>query len=66
MKRFWMNSVANRQVKTHLRTLLQHLLIDVIPVLLLLAAMAYGMALVADKIAEPSSVEIQVISEKLS
>lgn len=66
MNREWAENRVTRQARNPLQTLLYHLLIDVIPVLLLLAVMAYGMAFVAHKLSEPRSVEIQAVSEKLS
>ena len=65
MKTVWVGKIENSNLKSPLRNLMYRLLVDVIPVILLLAAMACGMAFVANKMTEPRSVELQAVSEKL-
>jgi len=45
---------------------LHFLLVDLIPMVLLLTMMAYGMVIISDKLEEPRSVEIATAVEKLS
>lgn len=52
--------------KSFLRSLLKLLLVDVIPMVLFLLLMAYGMLLVSAQLDEPKHVEIPVVNEKLS
>jgi hypothetical protein len=65
METIWVGKTKNRSQRSSIRSLTHRLLVDVIPVVLLLAAMAYGMAFVSYKMAEPRSVEIQALAEKL-
>ena len=65
MDRTWVGKTENHKAKSSLRTLIYCLLVDVIPVLLLLSAMAYGMALVSGGMAGSRTVEIAVVSERL-
>ena len=59
MQTVWVGKATGRSLKSVLRSLLCLLLVDIIPVVLLLLAMAYGMAFVSHKLSEPRSVELQ-------
>lgn len=65
MKTVWVGKIENSTLKSSMRTLTYRLLVDVVPIVLLLAAMACGMAFVSHKMSEPRSVELQVVAEKL-
>jgi len=65
MKNVRTEKTVNQNLKDLLRVASHRLLVDVIPVVLLLLAMAYGMVFVSLKLSEPRSVEIQVVAKKL-
>jgi hypothetical protein len=66
MKTIRVGKTAGRDFRSSLRNVTHYLLVDVIPVIFLLAAMAYGMAFVSHRLTEPRSVELPVTVEKLS
>ena len=66
MKTVWVGKSVEQSCRSSLRTVVQHLLIDIIPVILLLAAMAYGMAFVSHVLAEPRAVDVKVVADHLS
>ena len=66
MHTVWVGKTTDRNLKSLLRSVVHCLLVDVIPVILLLAAMAYGMAFVSGKLVEPHSVELRAVVKKLS
>jgi len=63
MKTIWVGKTANRNLKSSLRVFVYHLFVDVVAIVLLLAAMAYGMAYVSYEMTEPHSVELQVMGK---
>ena len=65
MKTVWIDRKANWSLRTSLRSFSRCLLVDVIPAILMLAAMAYGMAFISHQLSEPRSVEIKVVADKL-
>ena len=66
MKTVWVGKTPEKALKKNLGNFVRYLLVDAVPIIVLLAVMAYGMALLSNKLSEPRSVEIQTIVNKLS
>jgi hypothetical protein len=66
MKTAWASGNLFRHIKKSLRSFLHHMLVDVIPFLLLLAAMAYGMAMVSTNLSGDNLDRQTVSTEKPS
>ncbi|WP_303720827.1 hypothetical protein [Malonomonas rubra] len=64
MDTIWVGKSVEQTCNSSLGTLMQHLLVDVIPVILLLAAMLYGMAFVSHKLEEPRIVDVRIVADK--
>lgn len=65
MKTVRIGSCVSLNLKNSLRSGLYHLFVDVVPTLLLLAALAYSMAFVSHLLTDPRAIDLEVVSKLL-